>query len=426
MRKAIFVFFLAMLATPLLALSPAEADAKAQPLLNDQARDAIRLGQNQPLGYANDRYWVYYLDITTPTQLVVAIRDDDGAVLTDNFTLSALAKLAYHNDQLRLAGVRRASASDYSSFLEALQPTAQDLPQRVDSAMRPLDNKYPEMLLSVTLVPLAQVVHDDWLDATDRTRDALTLQEQFDRSVDSADLELSYNQHVASMDRVDALLKAMVSYQQNVTAKANNATARYSGTNRTEIVQALQSIYNLGDFANAKLRFDSARAEFQSRAGAEDAWSARAVENLFFRNTRAKAIAQYDALKPRVEALFASESTLASAGVDLQALRALWTRIDVTMKQPAATLSEYEVAISNMESAQEQVNEANAKYQSYLRSQQQPTTTTPQADYSLIAIGVVVLAIAGYFAYQYWKKRQEGGGSAEPVVERKSGGGLYG
>lgn len=391
------------------AVSSAEALDKAKVYIGDAIKDVTTL--EQPLEQMDNRYYAFYFPITSQSKLFLAVDELDGIVITDSELLNSLASQVYGLEVARrVLKAQGLGYVDLDSFSNDAKRKVESTGGTFDSAVKgQLEPRYP----GISFSSIEQKLEAISLAAEalgQQVSEGMSLERAFESSYSSQDLGPYLEGYNRTLAALSTYLSAAEDYQQAVRSKGNEVvnSKTLTLTQRQEITNALNQVFDVGAWESYRSKYVSAREEYDRRNARSAEWVNSSIGAFYYIKAKQDADAAYTEQQQRVALLLGSEFELRACALETEygQLKAAWSEIN-TLRQRGDRAS-YESVVAKVPNAAALADTLEDKYNTCIKGAT-PTPAPKQTgtDWTLVLAVLAVAAIGGFAYWQYRKKQME-------------------
>ncbi|PIT85123.1 hypothetical protein COU36_05070, partial [Candidatus Micrarchaeota archaeon CG10_big_fil_rev_8_21_14_0_10_59_7] len=295
MKTGFALFLLIAAAAPFVfaAISSDEAQAMASPYIGSDS-DIILL--SKPMEVGSGIYWLYFYSIYSAKKVVIAVNDDNGALVADEPHLSAAAGALYKMRVIDEYAVKnKYSFGVIMPVVQASEGIVQQNQNKLSDLRAQTESKYPTLSFDAVDANLQQV-SDLENEALMMLEDGSQMWQSFQETYAAAELPYVISTYKSSYDALFAVFDAYNEYSMSITELQSQVSR--SGIKPPDSDSIYNSLENMRDVGltdiYGKFSSQDPRTGMNSLLNNEQRWVNDSVGSFFFRKNRMETLDAYD------------------------------------------------------------------------------------------------------------------------------------
>ncbi|MFH0834938.1 MAG: hypothetical protein V1881_01195 [Candidatus Micrarchaeota archaeon] len=413
MNVKLLLLALTVLWAPLVfaVISSDEAQAMAAPYIGTDS-DIILL--SKPLEVGSGIYWLYFYSIYSAKKVVVAVNDDNGALVADEPHLSAAAGALYKMRVIDEYVVKNKYSFDViMPVVQASEGIVQQNQNKLSDLRAQTESKYPALSFDEVDANLQQV-SDLENEALPMMEDGSQMWQSFQETYAGSELPYVISTYNSSYDALFAVFDAYNEYSTSITELQSQVSrAGIKAPDSDSIYNSLENMRDIGlSDLYGKFASQDPRNGMNSLLNNEERWVNDSVGSFFFRKTRMEVLDAYDGLKPLADYIVASESLLKACDKNLGSQATTFKRnwADIEYYRGKGTSDAYNKMAQALPAAQSLANTIQATYN---RKCGAPSATPVPQQQNIDFGPVLIILLFAAMAYVYFKYLQKKGEQSE-------------
>ncbi len=362
-----------------------------------------------PLEVGPYSYWVFYNPIysSSATRIIVAVEDDEGGLVGDEQTLSAIAGHAY--DYSVIAEQLKSNGYSFSQLAPALNSAVLAI-QKNQASLYEIQAQtsaaYPDISFEGVEYSLEALL-ESANEASVLAYEGEAQQNIFESDYTAVSLTQLYDYYSLEMDSLGELFDAFDVFSNELSELQSEVYSTVPDPDNENLYKALDALRECGlSGLYPKFRSGDPRASLEVLENRKQAWVEDSVASFLYRRNRIDSAQAYSAESKRYAVIQSSKQMLYGCGLksEVSELESVWSDVEYYREK------DNEFGYSKLNELLPQASEK----MDYVYSKQAECTASPtkrvDEDVELDVLTPLVYLIAfgmlGYAAYKYYQKKQ--------------------